>query len=204
MNGNAMKIYMAKGIADGKSYQKKVLRPVFGILALLMMFVIGSVFTAVSMGWEMPLPLQWTLVVLLMLLLAGSVVVLLGAGANAARNALVFFLINDTLYAVDARPLYKAKWMPQLTFVYRFFKSISDTARTLDRIAGEEVSEEELLAGKIGTDGARIVEISKLQAASGKRLAHCNVITVKGNSAVRKYDITNHTPALVEILKETL
>lgn len=192
-----MKTYMSKYITDGSSYKKRVLLPVVCVGAMLIIFAAALGLVIASSGGLKTAQIQWLITILLLLIAAGSTVLMLRVGINAYRDALVFCLTKDgSLYVIDAsnKPSQRASWGLKTRLVFNFFKSLSETARILDRIARDGIPEEDLRTGKIK-------QINKLQYVSGRRYAECSIETGDGSLGTWRYDISNHTEELFGLLE---
>ena len=202
MNEHTVQIFMSKYISDGGSYRRRVLLPVIcAILSLILPALVLGIVIAANGGVK-TVWMQWMIMLLLILAVAGSVILLLRASKNVYRDALVFCLVDGvTLYAVDAKPdIDTGAWRTSLKALYAVFKSAIDTANSLERIARGGL-EEDIRTGKIETYASRIIQVNSLRRSFRGCIAQCSVITGRGIGRTQNYDISNHTEALFKTLE---
>lgn len=193
-----MRKYTSRYITSGNSYIRRVFLPFFCTVGFLIILAIAAGFlTASAGGIQSPL-LQWTIVLGLFLITASVSVIMLRIGNHALRDALVFCMDdNANLYAVDARSCANVSHRRSvLRRAAVFFKITIRTGSILDQIAESDGLE------NIRAHAVQIISVAKLQHTAGGRFVTCTVSTGSGAKRTQKYDVSNHTEALWELLRQ--
>ncbi len=121
------KIWISKGPGEKNRYALSTLGGILGILALLMVLIVGGTFLTLYLS----LPKEASLGTLCIGAVVLGVVLALGAGRRSLRESLVFFLTqDDRLYMLDSRTLASYR-----RGVLGFTSMTLDTQKALDRLA---------------------------------------------------------------------
>ncbi|MBQ2755160.1 MAG: hypothetical protein IJF27_00630 [Oscillospiraceae bacterium] len=201
-----MQKYISRHLTNGASYSKRMLMPTITVCLFLLLSAPLSGFIIAANGGVKTVLMQWVTVVLLFLLVTAASVILFRIGTNAHRDALVFFTDSDaTLYVLDARncaPANSGFRRSRLYFIFNFFKATVQTGNILKKIAKESISDNDIRSGWLKEHAVRIASVDKLQCLPGGRYVMCSIISPGGVVGTQKYDISNHTKELFELLEQ--
>lgn len=121
------KIWISKGPGEKNRYALSTLGGILGILALLMVLIVGGTFLTLYLS----LPKEASLSALCIGAVILGVVLALGLGRRSLKESLVFFLTrDDRLYMLDSRTLASYR-----RGVLGFTSMALDTQKVLDRLA---------------------------------------------------------------------
>ncbi len=141
---------------------------VIGIAALVTALTVAG--TILSLRWGAP---QVVLTALCLCLTALAAILARRAGRRSAGDALVFFLEDGRLYALDVRQLTRYR-----RGVLGYLQSSAETCRRLERIR----------RGEVPRDGAEELQrVESLEEKAGEYVIRCRVIHGNGHPGTRTY-----------------